>query len=155
MTVLPRLACIALLLSAAVSAPSRAESIASSASSAGSASLGSLSESSNRSSDSSRRDRQARDGDYRVIDVAALPERAQWLRLRLQPVASADGADDEVWVELPRQALAQRGLARGDVVRARGRPYGLEFAHADTREPFFLALAADWRRELEPRLVTR
>lgn len=154
-TPLSRLAAALAVFACIAAMPARGESIASSASSAGSVSLGSLSESSNRSSDSSRRDRQAREGDYRVIDVAELPDRGGMLRLKLQPVAHAADADDEVWVDLPKGALAQRPLAHGDVVSARARPYGLEFAHGDTRQAFFLALADDWHRELEPRLVTR
>ena len=35
----------------------------------------------------------------------------------------------------------------------RQRAYGYEFAHADTREPFFLALADTWQRELDARPV--
>jgi hypothetical protein len=40
------------------------------------------------------------------------------------------------------------------VVTARHRPYGVEFARADTREPFFLLLADDWRHELDPHALT-
>ena len=143
-----RLACLALLSLAAL-APCRAEGLASSASSAGSASVGSLSDSIHGSSNSSSRDdRQVSAGDYRVVEVGAAAERPGLLRLKLQ--GTAPQAGDAFYLDLPAQALAPRGLAAGDVVRARQRPYGLEFARADSGEAFFLVLADDWRRELDP-----
>jgi hypothetical protein len=153
MTVKPtHLACIALLC-AATAAPCLAESSASSASSAGSASSGSVSDSIGGSSKSSSGEAKVADGDYRVIEVAALADRPGMLRLTLQATAQ-QGAQGEVLLTLPRQALAARDLAVGDVVSTRHRPYGLEFAHADTREAFFLVLADDWHRELAAVPVT-
>lgn len=151
---LTRLASITLLCFAA-SSPCLAESVASSASSAGSASVGSLSDSFQRSSNSSSRNNEATAGDYKVVNVAAVAERPGMLRLTLQAMPPRSADDDAYWLDLPERALAARGLAPGDVVSAVSRPYGLEFAHADTRQAFFLALADDWHRDLEPRVVTQ
>ena len=131
---------------------SSASSAGSSASSAGSASSGSASDSLNNSSKSSARTTTA-DGDYRVIEVAELAERPGTLQLTLRATAT----DHAFTLKLPRQALAPRGIAPGDVVQVRNRDYGLEFARgndAGTREPFFLVLHDAWQRELEPRPVT-
>ncbi len=131
----------------------RAESFASSASSAGSASIGSLSDSVRGSSrSSSGDDKKVAEGDYRVLEVADAADRPGHLQLKLQAVAQP-GEEGTLWLTLPRQALAPRGLAAGDVVIARQRPYGVEFARADAaqvREAFFLVLADDWHRELDP-----
>jgi hypothetical protein len=143
------LAC-ALLVCIVVALPCRAESFASSASSASSASVGSLSDSIRDSSNSST-DKVA-EGDYRIMDVAAA-ERPDTLRLKMQHAARAGVEDAVIHLDVPRQALGDRAPAPGDVVGVRQRPYGYEFAWADTREAFFLVLAADWRRELEPRPV--
>lgn len=131
----------------------RAESFASSASSAGSASIGSLSDSVRGSSrSSSGDDKKVAEGEYRVIEVAQANDRHGHLQLKLQAMAQP-GEDGALWLTLPRQALAPRGLAAGDVVLARQRAYGVEFARAEgaqAREAFFLVLADDWHRELDP-----
>jgi hypothetical protein len=142
-----RLTFLALLCATAV--PAGAESFASSASSAGSASSGSVSDSLTNSSKSSSRDTKTADGEYRVIDVAELADRPGMLRLKLQHVEQA-GEAGELLLTLPRQALEPRGVAAGDVVSARNRAYGIEFARTaqGTREAFFLVLNDDWHREL-------
>ena len=140
----------ALLVGIVAALPCRAESFASSASSAGSASIGSLSDSIKNSSGSSTH--KVAEGDYRIIEVAAA-ERPDTLRLKMQPVAHADAEAAVIYLDVPRPALGDRAAAPGDIVGVRERPYGYEFAWADTRVAFFLVLAADWRRELEPRLV--
>ena len=145
------------LLALAVSAPCLADSLASSASSAGSASVGSLSDSITGSSKASSPDKAVAEGDYRVIEVAELAERPGMIRLALQ-AAQPRGEEGPVWLTLPKQALAQRALVAGDIVSARHRPYGVEFARAaqgsNPREAFFLLLADDWRGDLDPRAVT-
>lgn len=152
MTNTPRsLACIILSCLAAATS-SQAGSFTSSASSAGSASVGSLSDSIRGSSNSSRTT-QVAEGDYRIIDVAEAADRPGLLRLTLQ-LATAAGQDGEFFLDLPEPTFARQGLARGDIVSAQRRPYGLAFARADTREAFFLVLADDWFRELDPRPVT-
>lgn len=147
-----RMAC-ALLLGLAAATPGFADSFTSSASSAASESVGSVSDSLSGSSKSSSEDKKVAEGDYRVTQVAALEGRPGMLRLTMQAVDRA-GAAGEVTLDLPQKALKQRALAAGDVVTARQRAYGYEFAHADTRQAFFLVLADDWHRDLESRPVT-
>jgi hypothetical protein len=141
----------ALLVGLVAALPSRAESFASSsASSASSASIGSVSDSLFGASGSLTS--AVAEGDYRIVDVAA-SERPERLRLKMQPVARAGDAAAVIYLDLPSAALGDRASPRGDVVGVRQRPYGYEFAWADTRVAFFLVLAADWQRELEPRAV--
>jgi hypothetical protein len=139
---------------AACAAPAYADSVASSASSAGSASSASISDSIGSSSNSSNRDRDRRvtAGDYRVIDIAQAPAKADTTRLTLRPV----GGDlaQEFTLDVPNRALAARAVGAGALVRVNERVYGYEFAYADTRQPFFLALQDDWYRELGSRKVT-
>lgn len=140
------------ILSAALSTPAFADSLASSASSAGSASLGSISGSSNSSSPA----KQTAEGDYRVIEVAEVTGQPGMLRLQLQATPARDG-DGPIWLTLPQQALAQKAIVPGDIVSARQRPYGIEFArgaaNAPDREAFLLVLADNWVGELAPRAV--
>lgn len=131
----------------------QAASLGSSASSAASESVGSVSDSLGASSNSSSGDRRVAEGDYRVVEVAAVAERADRVRLTLRLVAQGQPADD-VLLELPRQALGERGMAPGALVHASHRPYGYEFARVETKEPFYLVLTDDWRRELDARPVT-
>ena len=139
------------LLVGFVALPCGAESFASSAaSSASSASVGSLSDSVRGTSGSLKS--ALAEGDYRIIEVAAA-ERPDTLRLKLQPVAHAGDDAALVYLDVPKAALAGRVAAAGGVVGVRQRPYGYEFAWADTRVAFFLVLAPDWHRELEPRLL--
>jgi hypothetical protein len=144
-----RFAC-ALFVGVLAALPCGAESFASSASSAGSASVGSLSDSVHSSSGKSA-DKIA-EGDYRIIDLAAAGS-PETLRVKMRPVANAGDESAVIYLDVPRPALGDRAAAPGDVVGVRRRPYGYEFAWADTRIPFFLVLAADWQRELEPRPV--
>jgi hypothetical protein len=150
MTLAPRHLACALALGITVSMSCHADSVASSASSAGSASLGSLSDSVQGSSNSSKK--AVAEGDYRVIEVADVPERPDLLRLTMQP---ANGQDEDavVYLRVPREALEQRALVPGDIVTATTRPYGVAFARGDTHEAFFLALADGWRREIDPRPI--
>jgi hypothetical protein len=92
------------------------------------------------------------EGDYRIVDVAAA-ERPDTLRLKMEPVAHAGDAAAVIYLDVPRPALRERSAAPGEIVAVRRRPYGYEFARADTRVAFFLVLAAEWQRELEPRAV--
>jgi hypothetical protein len=121
---------------AACAVPVYADSFTSSASSAGSASSGSISDSI---------------GDYKVIDVAQAPAKADTTRLTLRAVAA--GAGQEFTLDVPDRALAARTVAAGAVVHVNERVYGYEFAYADTKQPFFLALQDEWYRELGSRKV--
>lgn len=147
-----RLAVLA-LLGTTMAAPVWADSFASSASSAGSASLGSISDSIGNSSRASSPDNRTADGDYRVIEVAEVDAKAGLLQLTLQ---ATQGEAHEFTLKLPREALGSKGITVGDLVHARNRPYGLEFARttdARTREAFFLVLADAWHKELDSRAV--
>jgi hypothetical protein len=126
-----------------------AESFASSASSAGSASSGSVSDSLSGSSNSSKGDRKVADGDYRIIQIAATPERAGRTRVTMQ----ADNAQDRIVLDLPQSTFDQQGLAAGDVMYAHNRVYGVEFGRGDTHQPFYLVLADEWYGELASRPV--
>lgn len=131
-----------------------ADSFTSSASSAGSASSGSVSDSiggsSNASSPDKDKDKVAQ-GEYRVVEVAAATDRADTLRLTLQGADAT--ATREFVLFVPAQALAARPIATGDHVLTHVRPYGFEFARADTRQAFFLALTDEWQRDLGTRVV--
>lgn len=164
MTFVVRCATLLALLSMAATTASWADSFASSASSAGSASLGSISDSSKGSSKSSTGGTKVAEGDYKVIQVAALAGQPGMLQVKLQATAQNGKSNSEnngentgeqgaLWLTLPQQALTQRALVAGDVVSASNRPYGVAFAHADSRTAFFLLLADDWRNDLEPQRV--
>ena len=147
----------AVLLGLASAAPSMAASSASSAASDSlTASVGSVTGSFGKSSDSSSTTATAANGDYKIIDLAAVPERQGMLRLKLQAVAAARGADSEFFLYVPQAVAEQARLAQGAVVTARPRPYGTEFAYgADgaTPQAFYLVLADDWYRELQTKAV--
>lgn len=123
----------------------------STASSASSDSIGSSSDSVRKSSDSSSKGGDVAEGDYKVIEVAAVAERAGMVRMKLQAVAApADAQEDgEFYLYLPQQAFDSSRLTTGQVVAARHRDYGVEFANADTRRAFFLVLHDAWYRELQ------
>jgi type IV secretory pathway TrbL component len=139
-------------LAGVLAAPAYADSVASSASSAGSASSGSISDSLGGSSNSSNHDKRVAAGDYQVIDVAQAPAKTNTTRLTLRAVAA--GAGQDFTLDVPNRALAARQVGAGALVHVNERVYGYEFAYADTRQPFFLALQDDWYRELGSRQVT-
>lgn len=139
-------------LAAACAIPAHADSVASSASSAGSASSASISDSIGASSNSSNRDRRVAAGDYKVIDIAQAPGKSETTRLTLRPVAGTPA--QEFTLDVPNRALAARAVDAGAIVHVNERVYGYEFAYADTKQPFFLALQDDWYRELGSRQVT-
>jgi hypothetical protein len=143
---LSRAACLALFATAGALPVHAASTAASSASSAGSASSGSVSDSIGSSSNSSGDDRRVAAGEYRVIDVAAAPGKPNTTRMTLH--AAALGATREFTLDVPNRALAQRAVAKGELVQVNAREYGYEFAHADNKQAFFLALEDNWYREL-------
>lgn len=148
---LAALGLLAAVPAAAESLATSASSAASSASSAGSASLRGSSNSIEGSSDSSRNENQVAEGEYRVTQVEEIAARPGMLRLRMQPVDPAGNGGFALI--LPAQAFDGRGIAAGEVVSARHRPYGIEFARSDTRQAFFLVLADAWHRDLETRVI--
>lgn len=136
---------------AACAVPAHADSFASSASSAGSASSASISDSLSSSSDSSGDNDKVAAGEYRVIQVAQAPNKSDTTRMLLR--ATGAGVAREFTLDVPNRALAERQVAAGDGIQVSQRVYGFEFAHADTRRAFFLALQDDWYDELGSRKV--
>lgn len=146
------LAPVALLALAGATLPAlAASSAASSASESLSTSVGSVSDSFKNSSESSDRPNRTADGDYKVIEVAAADQRPGTLRLKLQP---AEGTGEAFELYLPQKAADVGGVAVGQVVSARNRDYGVEFARADNHQPFFLVLEDAWYQELASNPVT-
>lgn len=145
---------LACLLFCAAAAPSFATSSATSlASESVGTSVGSFSNSSQRSSTSSSRPpTPLSEGDYKVIEMAALPERPGFVKLTLHAVADAS-ADGELLLFVPQAAIEQGRVAEGQVVTAKQRPYGMEFASNETRQAFFLLLDDAWYRELQTNAV--
>lgn len=144
--------------------PAAADTMASSAIfNSFSASVGSISTSFNASSDASSPGRPLRAGDYRVSEIVAAAGRDGYVRLTLRALNegvpdTAAAADDAYHLYLPVQTVARAALVAGQVISARGRPYGLELARlaADgrTREAFFLVVDDERYRELQTRAVT-
>lgn len=140
---------VAATLSLGLAAPAVADSFASSASSASSASVGSLSDSIGGSSDASSGQQTAAAGEYRVLAVAPLDGTRQAVQLQ----GVADPAR-RFTLTLP---VAAATLAPGERVAVQDRAYGLAFARIvgqAAAEPFFVALADDWRHDLDLRRVT-
>ena len=146
MSLLSRAACVALFTTACALPAQAASTTASSASSAGSASSGSVSDSMGASSNSSGGDDRVAAGQYRVIDIAAAPGKPGTTRMTLH--AAAAGATQEFTLDVPNRVLAQRTVDKGALVQVNLREYGYEFAHADSKQAFFLALEDNWYREL-------
>lgn len=147
------IAAIALLFGATAMPCLAASSTSSAVSDSFTTSVGSVSDSFGKSSDSSSsKEKKVADGDYRIIDVAAVPERSGTVRMKLQALADR-GADGEFFLDLPQVVVEQSRLAQGGVVTARQRPYGVEFAHGPARQAFFLVLSDEWYRELQTTAV--
>lgn len=152
---LPTTLALASLLTLCAATPTWADST-SSASSAASTSIGSSSTSIEKSSNSSSTKDQVKEGKYAVVDMAAMLQHPDMVRVRLQPVApmAATPADSEFYLVVPQQTAERAQLAVGQVVTAAHRPYGLAFA-VDTAgsagQPFFLVLDDAWFRELQSR----
>ncbi|MES2949638.1 MAG: hypothetical protein V4858_13940 [Pseudomonadota bacterium] len=133
------------------SVPALADST-SSASSAASTSVGSSSTSLEKSSNSSSTKDRVAQGQYTIVEMTALVQQPDMLRLRLQAVAPAQ--TNEFILLLPRLAAERGQLAAGQRVSAEQRPYGLAFATiktAGTAAPFFLVLDDTWFGELASR----
>lgn len=128
-----------------------ADSFVSSASSAGSASSGSISDSLNGSSNSSGGDkRKVADGEYRIIQIAATPDRADRTRITMQ----ANDPQQRIVLDLPQITFDKQQLAVGDAMYAQNRSYGIEFGRSDKHQPFYLVLADEWYGELASRPVS-
>ncbi|MCV2349827.1 hypothetical protein [Paucibacter sp. Y2R2-4] len=125
-----------------------ASSTASSAAEGASSAASSGSKSSQQSSASSSNEKTASAGDYRIIDVAAVPDQAGMVRLQLQAAASQGQAQELAFLVLPQKTFEKTGLSTGQMVTAREHAYGLEFADHKTKQAFFLVLTDEWYREL-------
>jgi len=136
----------------APAAGSAAGSAASSVSQSIGVSLGAISGSLKNSSGSSSKAADVAAGDYRVVEIAEAPEPAGAALIALQSEAVA-GDEGRLSLTLPREAVEQAALRPGDRVSVQRRPYGLEFASADTGVAFFLVLEDEWMRELQPRPI--
>ena len=123
----------------------------SSASSAASTSVGSSSTSLETSSNSSTGKNQVAQGAYTLVDMVAVADKPDLLRLRLQGNAAAQ--TPEFFLLVPRLVAQQAQLAAGQTVHAQQRAYGLAFSTPDA-SPFFLVLDDAVHRELESRPVT-
>ena len=143
------------LLALALTSPAALADSTSSASSASSTSIGSSSASIEKSSNSSSTKDKVAQGPYTVVEMVALADRPDMLRVRLQAQAPAAEPASAFFLLLPRQAAERGQLAVGQVVSAEHRPYGLAFATVATADkaatPFFLVLDDAWFGELESR----
>ncbi|MEN9544709.1 MAG: hypothetical protein RLZZ598_1542 [Pseudomonadota bacterium] len=147
---LSAMALLAVTSAPTLAAGASASSVGSSAVGGSSASVGvssdSIGTSSNKSSNSSKTEKVA-EGTYKVIELAAAEDRPGRMRLKLQPlVAGATAESFELY--LPLATVEQARLAEGGLVAALHRPYGLEFAHADSGKAFFLVLHDGWHRDI-------
>ena len=132
-----------------------AQAGSSSASSAASDSVGSSSTSIQKSSDSSSAKDKVAQGEYTIMEMTAVAQQGDLMRLRLQ--AAAPLQVQEFFLLLPRQAVERGQLATGELVLAQQRAYGLAFAALTAQgaaSPFFLVLDDAWYRELDSRPVT-
>lgn len=153
-----RLAVIALLLAGAVSLPAAADTFISFAASDSVAiSLGTSSASFGHSSDASshhrRRDFRHAQGEYKLIDMAAAPDRPGMARLTLQATTDR-GEDTELQLFLPQPVVERNRLATGQLVHAQQRPYGVAFAQGEPRQAFFLVIEDAQQRDLQTQAVT-
>lgn len=138
------------LLVGATMLPAGAGSLVTSSAAGGSSAssaASSASESSKDSSTSSSTNNRVAEGPYKIVDMVAVADRPGLVRLRLQALADT-GPGGELLLDLPALTAEQSRLAAGQTVTARQRPYGTEFAHADTSKAFFLVLSDGWSREL-------
>lgn len=137
-SVVAALAVSAMVAGPAVPQATAAGSASSASSAASSASVGSVSTSFERSSAASSPGGQRAEGAYRVIDVAAAPERPGQVRVALQALEGDDRFADRFTLVLPQETATRAALAIGVVVQARTRDYGWQFAVDGT--PFFLVV---------------
>ena len=127
-------------------------SVSSTASSATSTSVGSLSTSVEGSSKASSRGEKVAEGAYRIIQVADAPGRPGTVRLTLQALGQT-GNEATLHLFLPHATAQGHQLSAGQVVHARARDYGYEFAQGLPRQAFFLVLRDEWMRDLQTRPV--
>jgi len=141
------------LLSSMISLPALADTtLSASVSDSISTAVGSVSTSLKKSSQSSTKDDKVAEGDYKVIEVTAEADQPGMVRLKLQALADA-GPDESFDLILPQKTVELNQVAKGAIVTARNRPYGMAFATGEARQDFFLVLQDQWFRELATRPV--
>ena len=143
------LATLALLACAAPLTCLAASSAASSVSDSLTQSSGSISDSLKGSSNSSSPDNKQVKGEYTITEVAEVAGKPDFVELHLMPATTGADAGVEVYVTMPRTAAEQGHVAAGATVTALQRPYGIEFATAQPRAAFFLALADAVARDMK------
>ncbi|RTL28500.1 MAG: hypothetical protein EKK47_15475 [Burkholderiales bacterium] len=116
--------------------------------------VGSASDSLKAISHSSTDDHKVAEGDYKVMQVAAVADRPGMTQLTLKPVGHEGDAAAGFTLTLPQKTVDTHQISRGGVVNVGRRPYGWAFAKADEHQTFFLVMADDWYRELPTRPVT-
>jgi len=147
----------AALLSSMISLPALADTtLSASVSDSISTAVGSVSTSLKKSSQSSTKDDKVAEGDYKVIEVTAEADQPGMVRLKLQALADAGPdahPDSNFDLILPQKTVELNQVAKGAIVTARNRPYGMAFATGEARQDFFLVLQDQWFRELATRPV--
>jgi hypothetical protein len=129
-----------------------ASSVGSSVYESAAALVGSLSNSVNRSSNSSSKNNAVAAGEYKVVAVAATPHQTGFVNLTLHAMTD-ENTTREFVLTLPAKAFEVSGLGRGDVVLARDRNYGTEFANNQTKTAFFLVVRDATFREFSSNAV--
>lgn len=143
------LCCGLLISSASLAAGSAASTASDSASSAAS----STSDSVNASSAGSSKATGVAAGDYRIVDITAVAERTDVMRIRLAAVKTS-AAQEPFELLLPGKAVRDAALNTGSRVTVSTRPYGIELADTQTRMPFFLVLHEQWHRDLSTKALS-
>lgn len=131
-----------------IAMPALADST-SSASSAASTSVGSSSTSLETSSNSSTGKKQVAQGAYTLVDMVALADKPDMLRLRM--LGQGPGQTAEFSLLMPRETAERAQLVAGQTLHALARTYGVAFAASDTASPFFLVLDDAVYREVDSR----
>ena len=91
-------------------------------------------------------------GDYTLVEVVAVTDQPDMVRMALQAV-DRDKAENDVYVLLPTKTYLDAGLQAGQVISAKQRPYGIELAKATDAKPFFLLVQDSLLEELKSKPV--
>lgn len=140
------LSCGALALTA-LALPALAASTAGSSASDSASSAASSASDSLKTSSGSSKGTDVKQGEYKIIDIATAPDRPDSVRITLQALAQGD-ADGPLQLFVPARVFERSELAHGQVISARTRAYGVEFAKGSPRAAFFLVLHDEVYREL-------
>jgi hypothetical protein len=86
-------------------------------------------------------------GDYTVVDLAAVPDKPGMMQVALHAADSADEQRDFTLV-LPRKTIDDNGLAIGQTISARPQNFGVELSGGMHARVFYLILHDSLRNEL-------